>query len=227
MSRFSLVESDTLTEIVFDDGRMNLLSAEALSELDALLQRVSDARTLLFRSGRTGLFAAGADMLQMSKFSARDAWEFARIGQRLFADVERLDMATIAFIDGDCYGGALDLSLAFDFRIATSRSRFAHPGARIGIVTGFGGTVRLPERIGRGRSAKLLLGNGVIDAAEALALGVIDEVVENDAITPHVLELVRAADRKRIALTKALMRSTQLSLPAFARFARHTGALYA
>src|SRR5258708_31639403 len=92
---------------------------------------------LLFRSGRPDLFAAGADMNEMQRFSARDAEEFARRGQELFSAIERLPCVTVALIDGDCFGGALDLAFAFDLRFSTPRSRFSHPGSRLCIVTGF------------------------------------------------------------------------------------------
>ena len=128
------------TEYTFDDGHMNLLSSSALRAIrDAL---PTDASLFVFRSGRARLFAAGADMAEMRRFSAADAYDFARHGQELFDAIEGLPCITVALIDGDCFGGALDLALSFDLRFATPRSRFAHPGAKLGIVTGFGGTSR-------------------------------------------------------------------------------------
>jgi len=114
MARFTVRDD----EIVFDDGGMNLLSSEALRELaDAVSQLRGPVA--VFRSGRPHIFAAGADMAEMRRFSPRDAYEFARLGQEVFAAIERLPCVTVALIDGDCFGGALDLVLAFDFRFAT------------------------------------------------------------------------------------------------------------
>ena len=135
-------------EIVLDDGGMNLLSSPMLRRIRAQLPP-RDATMLVLRSGRPHIFAAGADMAEMRAFGAREAEEFARLGQELFAAIERLPMITVALIDGDCFGGALDLVLAFDLRFATPRSRFAHPGGKLGIVTGFGGTSRWRTEIGR------------------------------------------------------------------------------
>jgi len=201
MPRFTLRDS----EIVFDDGGMNLLSSAALRELRSTIESL-DAPLIVFRSGRP-IFAAGADMAEMVSFTAHDAAEFSRLGQETFAAIEKLPSITVAIIDGDCFGGALDLVLAFDLRFATPRSRFSHPGARLGIVTGFGGTSRWHGLIDRAAARKLFLGNPVLSAEEALQMGLVDRIGEtfetelqqlatrNPATTRLVKELARHADR--------------------------------
>ena len=187
------------SEFVFDDGGMNLLSSNALRLIRASLP--GDETTLfIFRSGRPNLFAAGADMAEMRQFTAADAEAFARLGQELFDEIERLSCITVALIDGDCFGGALDLVLAFDFRFATPRSRFAHPGARLGIVTGFGGTSRWRKVLSRRAANQLFLANRVLSADEALNLGLVDRVGES-----HEEELQRL-DSADARLVKELTR---------------------
>jgi enoyl-CoA hydratase/carnithine racemase len=163
---------------------MNLLSSSALRAIREALPH--DANLFVFRSGRPGLFAAGADMAEMQRFTAYDAYDFARLGQELFETIEGLPFLTVALIDGDCFGGALDLALAFDLRFATPRSRFAHPGARLGIVTGFGGTSRWRGVLSRRAANQLFLANRVLSAGEALELGLVDRVAES-----HEEELAR------------------------------------
>jgi enoyl-CoA hydratase len=177
--RFSLTSTHLIAQIVFDDGGMNLLSNDALRELGAVLDALPAAtRVLTFRSGRAPLFAAGADMAEMRRFSGLDAERFARQGQELFARIERLPLITVALIDGDCFGGALDLALAFDLRLATRRSRFAHPGSRIGIVTGFGGTSRWRKALGPGAARRLFLTNEVLSCGQAQSIGLVDETFD-------------------------------------------------
>lgn len=184
-------------EFVFDDGGMNLLSSSALRHIRASLPGPETA-LFLFRSGRPHIFAAGADMAEMQRFTAADAEAFARLGQELFDEIERLPCLTVAVIDGDCFGGALDLTLAFDFRFATPRSRFAHPGARLGIVTGFGGTSRWRKVITRRAANQLFLANRVLSSHEALAMGLVDRVGESfeeeltrlETIDPMVKQLI-------------------------------------
>jgi enoyl-CoA hydratase len=192
--RFRVSRSDDRVEIAFDDGGMNLLSSGALRELrDVIggplsLVWESSASALVFRSGQARLFAAGADMAEMERFTAIEAYDFAQLGQEVFASIERLPMLTIALIDGDCFGGALDLVLSFDVRLATPRSRFAHPGARLGIVTGFGGTSRWRKVLTRAAANQLFLANRVLGAAEAVEIGLVDRVAES-----HDDELARLA----------------------------------
>lgn len=177
MSRFELLRSAPgVITIVFDDGGMNLLSSAALRELQSAVDSVSDARLLLFRSGRDGIFAAGADMAEMSRFGAAEALDFSRLGQETFALIEHLPMLTAALVDGDCFGGALDLILAFDFRFATQRARFAHPGAKLGIVTGFGGTSRWRKVMSPASARRVFLGNETFSLVDALAAGIVDGV---------------------------------------------------
>ena len=115
-------------------------------------------------------------MAEMERFTPPQAEAFARLGQETFAAIERLPFLTVAIVDGDCFGGALDLVLAFDLRFATPRARFAHPGARLGIVTGFGGTSRWRKALERPSARRLFLNNEVLPAQEALDLGLVDRV---------------------------------------------------
>jgi enoyl-CoA hydratase len=207
--------------VTFDDGGMNLLSSDALRELREVVvssqlsvvreasqksdpQRTDNRQpTTVFQSGRPNLFSAGADMAEMARFTAIDAWNFATLGQEVFDTIERLPGLTVALIDGDCFGGALDLALAFDLRFATPRSRFAHPGARIGIVTGFGGTSRWRKVLTRAAANQLFLANRVFTAEEALAMNLVDRVAES-----HDEELARleTLDPARTEMVKGLTR---------------------
>ncbi len=204
MPRFRVTQTTHLTEIAFDDGGMNLLSSAALLELREVVSAASSAAMLLFRSAQPRLFAAGADMAEMQHFTSAEAYDFAQLGQEVFASIERLPGLTVAAVDGDCFGGALDLILAFDYRLATPRSRFAHPGARIGIVTGFGGTTRWRKVLTRPAANQLFLANRVFSAGEALDLGLIDHVAES-----HEDEIARMStlDPAATRLVKALSRS--------------------
>jgi enoyl-CoA hydratase len=174
------------TTYVLDDGGMNLLSSAALRTIRAALPM--DASLFVFRSGRPNVFAAGADMAEMLRFTPWQAWEFATLGQETFEAIERLPGITVALVDGDCFGGALDLILAFDVRLATPRSRFAHPGARLGIVTGFGGTSRWRKVLSRRAANQLFLANRVFSAAEALEAGLVDSVAESHEDELRLLE---------------------------------------
>ena len=214
-------------EYVFDDGGMNLLSSNALRRIreavvSCQLSVLSDSQTtdnrppttlFVFRSGRPHIFAAGADMAEMQRFTAYDAYRFAQLGQELFADIERLPCLTVALVDGDCFGGALDLVLSFDLRFATPRSRFAHPGAKLGIVTGFGGTSRWRGVINRRAANQLFLANRILTADEALAMNLLDRVAESHDDELRRLESVDVRMVKELTIhANALSRSQLLQL---------------
>jgi enoyl-CoA hydratase len=118
---------------------------------------------------------------------AENAAEFARRGQDLMAKIAILPQTTIAAINGFCFGGALDLALACDTRISSPVATFAHPGAGLGIMTGWGGTQRLPRLIGQANALELFFTASPIDAARALSLGLIDKIVDDPL--SHVLSI--------------------------------------
>jgi enoyl-CoA hydratase len=213
-------------EIVFDDGGMNLLSSSALADLAALIEsaEVMSAPLLVFSSGRPGLFAAGADMTEMRDFSPADAERFAATGQDLFDRIEKLPAITVAIIDGDCFGGALDLALSFDLRFATPRARFAHPGARIGIVTGFGGTTRWRKVLQRPAAQAMFIGNRVLSPAEAERSGLVDAVA--DEFSDRLSALAKA-DPRAVRLVKELTaHAASLTRPQLQLLAKRLGHLY-
>ena len=149
-------------------------------------------------------------MAEMQRFTPAEAERFARTGQELFERIEALPCITVAIIDGDCFGGALDLVLAFDLRFATPRSRFSHPGARLGIVTGFGGTSRWRRMLEAPAARALFLGNAVLRSDEALAAGVIDRIGDDfddeltrlAALDPATTQLVKELSRHAGALSQ-------------------------
>jgi enoyl-CoA hydratase len=219
-------------EYVLDDGGVNLLSSDALGRLrDAITS--FDGDQFVLRSARPNIFAAGADMAEMQRFSPRDAYEFARLGQEVFATIERAPFLTIAQIDGDCFGGALDLILAFDFRFATSRARFAHPGARLGIVTGFGGTSRWRRVLTRPAAHQLFLANRVIGAEEALEMGLVDVILRREdaegSQNANELQFRDASPSSRLRMTfvkELAIHADKLSRAELLLVARRLGGIY-
>ena len=154
----------------------HVLKVEVLEELNLAIDQDS---ALIVITGRNGYFAAGADIRELNALKGPAAYSYARRGQRLFDKLAALDARTVAAVDGFCLGGGLDLALACQFRYATARSLFAHPGGRIGILTGWGGTGRLPDRVGRGRALEMMVAGRRVNAQTAAEWGLIDKVVDN------------------------------------------------
>ena len=156
----------------------NALSGEMLSALDetlgALLPR-SDLKTVIF-TGADDVFASGANLREVVALTPETALIFALRGQQIFRRIADAPQLTIAAVNGYCLGGALDLALACRVRVAAPEAVFAHPGARLGIITGWGGTQRLPRLVGVTRALDMLLTGRRVKAGEALAMGLVNRV---------------------------------------------------
>ena len=132
-------------------------------------------KKLIF-TGTGNAFASGADLREIAALTAENATEFSLRGQRLMNKIAGSGLHTAAAINGFCFGGALDLALACTERIASASATFAHPGAGLGIITGWGGTQRLPRLIGQANALEMFFTASPIDAARALFIGLIDGI---------------------------------------------------
>ncbi len=159
----------------------NPLSIDVLESLDRIMDDVSKSKNLrkVLFTGAGNSFASGADLREIADVTSETAKEFSLRGQRLMNKIADLPNATIAAINGFCFGGALDLALACKGRIASPTATFAHPGAGLGIITGWGGTQRLPRLIGQANALKMFFTAEQIDASEALRIGLIDRLAED------------------------------------------------
>lgn len=162
-------------------AQLNCLAEEMLSELERILASLAlDQRfTTLIINGAGGVFSVGADIATIASLTPLTAREFSRRGQALMELLNRRTQISIAAIDGYCLGGGLDLALACDIRYATLRSSFQHPGVHRGIITGWGGTVRLPCLIGVDAARRLLVTAERIDAVEAERIGLVNAICDD------------------------------------------------
>jgi enoyl-CoA hydratase len=156
----------------------NPLSISTLHDLESILLALiprDDVKALIF-TGTADVFASGANIRELAQLNSLSALRFSQLGQRVFQTIADASQLTIAAINGYCIGGALDLALACDLRVASVDSIFSHPGARLGIITGWGGTQRLPRVIQKGRALELFLTGRRITSAEALEMGLVSSV---------------------------------------------------
>lgn len=157
------------------------LSIFVLERLNKILDETAknDRIEKLIFTGKDEVFASGADLREIAGINEKTAKEFALRGQNLMNKIAIAKQLTIAAINGFCFGGALDLALACDKRIASPNAQFCHPGVGLGIITGWSGTQRLPRLIGEAAALEMFLTAKRIDANEALRIGLIDAVSNN------------------------------------------------
>jgi enoyl-CoA hydratase/carnithine racemase len=142
-------------------------------------------------TGSERAFAVGADITELAELRATEGFEFSRRGQEVMAAVARGRKPVIAAIRGFCFGGGLDLALACRARIASPDAMFAHPGGALGIITGWGGTQRLPRLVGRGRALEMFVTSAKIGADEARACGLIATIAGETEVVAVAIRLAR------------------------------------
>jgi len=182
------VDRDHVGWLTFDrpDSSVNVFTPHLMRELDALLSqlesRIANGQmlALVIRSGKEGAFFAGADVEAIEALStAAQARDASAEGQRIFRRIERLRIATIAAVDGACMGGGTELILHCDYRVASDRNStsIGLPEVRLGILPGFGGTVKLPALVGMQNALEIILSGKPVRPARASRIGLVDRVV--------------------------------------------------
>ena len=156
----------------------NALSVATLSELERVVVRLCarDEINALVFTGMGDAFASGADIGELQTLTPEFAREFAGRGQRLFGRIADARQLTIAAVNGFCMGGGLDLALACRIRVASTQAVFAHPGSRLGIITGWGGTQRLPALVGTACAFEMFTTARRLTALEAFEIGLVSQV---------------------------------------------------
>jgi enoyl-CoA hydratase len=196
-SRLSAAQHDgiLLLTLESDDG-FPRLERRILAEIEAQVATLAGTPEVVGAviTGTERAFAVGAEISELANLTPASAFEFARRGQSAMRAVANSPKPVVAAIRGYCIGGGLDLALACHARIASSDAVFAHPGGRLGIITGWGGTQRLPRLIGRGRAIEMLVTGRRLDATEALDCGLIQKLV-GDSVIAEAIEQTRTIAR--------------------------------
>jgi enoyl-CoA hydratase len=133
----------------------------------------------LIITGNEKFFSAGADLNEIAQLTGPAAFEFSRLGQKLMSAIDEFPVPAIAAIRGYCMGGGMDLALACDYRIASPDAVFGHRGTSLGLITGWGGTQRLPRLIGKPRALQMFILAEMVKAEEAKRIGLVNRIAED------------------------------------------------
>ena len=190
-------------------SRFNKLSVTTIRELKRAFSQVEAdlSSNVIVLSGYPGeSFAVGADIGQMVNFSPNDAFHFSELGQTLFEQIESCSKPVIGALNGITMGGGCDLSMACDIRIAIESLQIAHPGARLGIITGFCGTRKLPRIVGKNFAREIFMTSDIYSAADALRMGLVDKVCGKDVFWPEVVKFAEKVATHPLAALSASKR---------------------
>jgi enoyl-CoA hydratase/carnithine racemase len=184
--------------MAFTSDEYPRLTKAVLAEIDNLLDEIS--RSALFSgvviAANAKSFATGAEMAEVRVVEGLAAREFAERGQHVCRRIAAFQLPVVAAIRGFCLGGGLDLALACHGRVAAYDASIGHPGAALGLLTGWGGTQRLPDLVGKAAAIEMLLTAVRIPATQALTMGLVDELASSCDL---ISAAVRRAESMRVA----------------------------
>lgn len=207
MSEFVTVSIDgDIATIRLNRPPMNALNAQVQSEIWKAAQEVTEnsaiGATVVY--GGEKVFAAGADIAEMSSMTYAQMAQASQVLRSAFTAVARIPHPTIAAITGYALGGGLELAMCCDFRLAGDNAKVGQPEIALGIIPGAGGTQRLPRLVGPARAKEMVFSGRFVDAGEAHEMGLIDRVVAPDDVYSAAVEWARALARgPRVAMRAA------------------------
>ncbi|MDR1731995.1 MAG: enoyl-CoA hydratase/isomerase family protein [Synergistaceae bacterium] len=178
---------------------LNALNTATLKELDQAISEAEtngDVRVVIITGAGEKAFVAGADIAQMSELSTLAGREMTLLGQKVFAHLENIDKPVIAAVNGYALGGGNELAMACDIRVAAENAKFGQPEVNLGIIPGFGGTQRLPRLVGRGMAKYMIMTGEMVNAEEALRIGLVDKVVPQAELIQKAVEIARTIMKK-------------------------------
>jgi enoyl-CoA hydratase/carnithine racemase len=193
-THFQIEKTDGRYELRLTSGdETNRLTRACVLELLDAVRSLRRQPGPVILTGNAKFFSAGADLAEIQALDASSAVEFAKMGQTLMEAIAEFPAPVYAAISGYCMGGGLDLALACHRRIASPHAVFGHRGAALGLVTGWGGTQRLPRLVGKGRALAMFLAAEKIFARDAVNIGLV-ETVADDPVA-EALQRIRNAGK--------------------------------
>ncbi|MCF8235712.1 MAG: enoyl-CoA hydratase/isomerase family protein [Bacteroidales bacterium] len=177
---------------------LNALNTRFFEEMAAAIKEVSEKQDVkvMIITGEGKAFVAGADIAEMVDKDQQQGTEFSKMGQKVFSSLEKMEIPVIAAINGFALGGGLELAMGCDFRIASSKAKFGQPEVNLGMIPGYAATQRLPRLVGLGDALYLLLTADMINAQEALRIGLVQKVVEPEELMDKVMEIAKTIASK-------------------------------
>lgn len=182
MAKVTFVQEENIGIITIDSPPVNALEKQVLDELEQIVDHIPfEVDVVIIHGAGEKAFVAGADIKDFPALKKDTAIALAKRGQAIFDKIAKLAQPVIAAIDGYALGGGLELALACDIRVASTRSQLGLPEVKLGILPGYGGTQRLPRLIGPGKAKQLIFTGEFISAEEAKAIGLVEEITEGSA----------------------------------------------
>lgn len=190
-----VTREDEIAVVTIDrQDKMNALNADVVAELGAAFRSVRDddaVRGVILTGAGEKAFVAGADIGELATMDSLSGVAVSRAGQDVFLEIERFPKPVLAAVGGYALGGGCELALACHMRLAGDNARFGLPEVGLGIIPGYGGTIRLARLIGLGRAIELTLTGEMVGAERAEAIGLVSGVVPRSDLDDEARTLMR------------------------------------
>ncbi len=202
------LENGIFTITINRPDKMNALNQEVMNDLNNVMDEVYknvEIKSVIITGQGSKAFVAGADISEFSGLSQQEGMALAKKGQDIFFKIENCSKPVIAAVNGFALGGGCELAMACHMRIASENAKFGQPEVNLGLIPGYGGTQRLTMLVGKGKAIELLLTGNMIDASEALRLGLVNYVVPQEELLKKANEILTAINTKApVAVTKCI-----------------------
>ncbi len=192
------IENGIFTITINRPDKLNALNKDVFNDLDNAIDEVynnPDIKTAIITGAGHKAFVAGADITEFSGLNREQAMALAKRGQDVFFKIENSRKPIVAAVNGFALGGGCELAMACHFRLCSENAKFGQPEVNLGLIPGYGGTQRLTQLIGKGRSMELQMSAHLIDANEALQLGLVNHVTTADSLlqrTKDILTIIQS-----------------------------------
>ncbi len=199
--------------------KLNALNKAVLQGVGDAVKECTERKTrCLIITGAGKAFVAGADISAMQSMGAEEAEEFSAFGHTVGHAMETADFPIIAAINGFALGGGCELAMACDFAYASTKAKLGQPEVNLGVIPGFGGTQRLLRRVGAAMARELAFSGKMINAAEALRIGLVNAVYEPEELMPKAKEMAQLIATKGplavAACKRLILEGADVALPA-------------
>lgn len=179
--------------------KLNALNKDVFNDLDKAIDEVysnKDIRTAIITGSGSKAFVAGADISEFLELKQEDASALAKRGQKVFDKIENSPKPIVAAVNGFALGGGCELALACHFIYASENAKFGQPEVNLGLIPGYGGTQRLTQIAGKGRSMELLMTGKMLSAKDAMQCGIVNEVTSSEELLSKVREVLTLIQTK-------------------------------
>ena len=202
------IETGTAIITINRPEKLNALNKDVFNDLDNAMEEVlnnSDIKSAIITGAGAKAFVAGADITEFNGLNKTEAIALAKRGQDVFFKIENSKKPVVAAVNGFALGGGCELAMACHFRLCSDNAKFGQPEVNLGLIPGYGGTQRLTQLVGKGKSMELQMTGSLIDAAEALRLGLVNYITTPENLIAKTKEILQTIQAKApIAVAKII-----------------------